>query len=134
VLDETAHLAVGLLVARVRPPDERVGVVTGAMAIDADHVPHELLGHEALRAGARGRPYPHTVFTPLALAAAARRWPFWRGAMIGVAAHLARDLTDPTCGVKLLWPLSHREMQVPQPLYALAIGALAARPSTRPRA
>jgi len=127
VLDETAHLAVGLLVARRRPPEERPGVVTGAMAIDADHVPHELLGHEWLRTEARGRPYPHTGFTPLALMPLARRGPFWRGAAIGVAAHLARDLTDPTGGVKLLWPLSHREAQLPQALYALAVGALAAR-------
>lgn len=102
-------------------------MIAGAMAIDADHVPHELLGREWLRSGGRGRPYPHTGFTLLALGAAARRSPFWRGAAIGLAAHLARDLTDPTCGVKLAWPLTRREAQVPQPLYALAVGALAAR-------
>ena len=114
----------GLLVARMRPRDERAGVLTASLAIDLDHAPSEL-GHEWLRTGGRGRPYPHTAFTLLALLAG--RGPFWRGAAIGLAAHFARDLTDPTTGVKLLWPLSQRELRLPHAAYPLAVGALAAR-------
>jgi hypothetical protein len=95
-------------------------VLAGAMAIDADHAPSEL-GHEWLRSGGRGRPYPHTALTPLAVLA------FSRPAELGLVAHLARDLTDPTTGVKLLWPLSQREYQLPPALYPMAIGALACR-------
>jgi membrane-bound metal-dependent hydrolase YbcI (DUF457 family) len=97
-------------------------VLAGSLAIDLDHAPSEL-GHEWLRTGGRGRPYPHSAFT--VLAALVPPGPFWRGAAIGLAAHLVRDLTDPTTGVKLLWPLSQREYQVPPPLYPLAVGALA---------
>ena len=123
LLDETAHLAVGLLVARRRPPQETPGIAVGSVAIDFDHAPNEL-GYEWLRDGARGRPYPHTAFTLLAVSTLRAR-PFWRGFAIGLAAHFARDLTDPRAGVKLLWPLWRREFGVPPPLYALAIGALA---------
>ena len=114
----------------MRPRDERAGVVAGSVAIDLDHAPSEL-GREWLRTGGRGRPYPHTVFT--VLLALAARGAFWRGVAIGLAAHLARDLTDPTTGVKLFWPLSQRELSVPPALYPLAIGALSARtPRGRP--
>jgi hypothetical protein len=122
VCDELAHLGVGLLLARVRPRAERGAVLAGSLAIDLDHAPSEL-GREWLRTGGRGRPYPHTVFTVLAVL------PLSRPAALGLAAHLARDLTDPTTGVKLLWPVSRRELRVPPALYPLAIGALAARPA-----
>jgi len=125
VLDEAAHLAIGVLVAARRPAEERAGILAGSLAIDADHVPHELFGREWLRTGRRGRPYPHTGL--LVLATAAARTPLWRGITLGLAAHLARDLTDPTTGVRLLWPLSSREHGVPWALYPLAIGALATR-------
>jgi membrane-bound metal-dependent hydrolase YbcI (DUF457 family) len=124
VLDASAHLAVGLLVARVRPREERAGVLAGSLVIDLDHAPSEL-GHEWLRTGGRGRPYPHTLLT--ILPALVLRGPFWRGAAVGLAAHFARDLTDPTTGVRLLWPLSRREHNLPWPVYPLAVGALAAR-------
>jgi membrane-bound metal-dependent hydrolase YbcI (DUF457 family) len=129
LLDETAHLALGLLIARRRPAGETAGVLAGSMVLDLDHAPSEL-GHEWLRSGGRGRPYPHTAFAALAPAALARR-AFWRGAAIGLAAHLARDLTDPTTGVRLLWPLWRRELRVPRALYPLAVGALAVRGAQR---
>jgi hypothetical protein len=118
VLDETAHLALGLLLARrSRAP---VAVVAGSMFIDADHLPSEL-GHEWLRHGGSGRPYPHALVTLAALALISR------AAALGLALHLARDLTDSETGVRLLWPLTNREFKVAPWLYPVGVGALCAR-------
>jgi len=117
VLDETAHLALGLLLARRSA--EPAATLAGSVLIDADHVPSEL-GHEWLRHGGRGRPYPHALISVAALALLSR------AAAVGLAVHLARDLTDGESGVRLLWPLSNREFHVAPWLYPIAVGALCA--------
>jgi membrane-bound metal-dependent hydrolase YbcI (DUF457 family) len=48
----------------------------------------------------------------------------WRGATLGLAAHLGRDLADTTSSVRLLWPLSARELRIAPWLYPVAVGAL----------
>jgi len=121
VLDETAHAAVGVLVAARRPPDETAPIMAASLLIDLDHAPSEL-GYEWLRPEAKGRPYPHTALALVAAGLLAGR-----GAVIGLAAHFARDLTDPDSGVRLLWPLSLHEFHVPPGLYPMAIGALCVR-------
>jgi hypothetical protein len=94
--------------------------VAGSLLIDLDHLPSEL-GHEWLRHGGRGRPYPHALVTPLAVAFVSR------AAALALAVHLARDLTDAESGVRLLWPLSNREFRVPAWLYPVGVGALCGR-------
>lgn len=108
-----------MLLARAVPARMRRSAFAGALAIDVDHVPSEL-GHEWLRSGGAGRPYPHTLLTPLAVALVSR------GAALGILAHFGRDLADPTSGVALLWPLSAREFNVAPWLYPVAVGALSA--------
>ena len=120
MLDETAHLALGLLLARRRRAEERAAVVAGSMVIDADHLPSEM-GHEWLRHGGHGRPYPHALLTVALLTAVSR------AAAVGLAVHLARDLTDSETGVRLLWPLSNHEFFLPPWLYPIGVGALCAR-------
>jgi hypothetical protein len=117
LLDETAHLALGLLLARRSA--EPAAMVAGSLFIDIDHLPSEL-GHEWLRHGGHGRPYPHALVTVAALAALSR------AAAIGLAVHLARDLTDGETGVRLLWPLSNREFNVAPWMYPVGVGALCA--------
>jgi hypothetical protein len=106
-----------LLAGRARSP---VAVVAGSMFIDADHLPSEL-GHEWLRHGCYGRPYPHALVTLAAVAVVSR------AAAVGLAVHLWRDLTDTETGVRLLWPLSNREFKVAPWLYPIGVGALCAR-------
>ena len=118
MLDETAHLALGLLLAR--RSREPLAALAGAMLIDADHLPSEL-GHEWLRHGGSGRPYPHALVTLVVVALASR------ATAVGLAVHLARDLTDDETGVRLLWPLSNRDFAVPSWLYPIGVGALCAR-------
>jgi membrane-bound metal-dependent hydrolase YbcI (DUF457 family) len=84
------------------------------------------LGAEWLRPEPRGRPYPHTAFTVLAVAAVAAvsRRPVWWGATLGLALHFARDLTDTDSGVRLLWPLSGHEYYWPPAAYPIIVLAL----------
>ena len=117
VLDETAHLALGLLLTQ-RAREPLAGVV-GSMFIDADHLPSEL-GHEWLRHAGSGRPYPHALVTLAAVALVSR------AAAVGLAVHLGRDLTDTDTGVRLLWPLSNRDFKVAPWLYPVGVGALCA--------
>ena len=106
-----------VLLAAALPARMRRGAFAGALVIDVDHAPSEL-GQEWLREGGAGRPYPHTLLTPLAVAALSP------AAALGILAHFGRDLCDPTTGVRLLWPLSKRELGVPPWLYPVAVGAL----------
>jgi membrane-bound metal-dependent hydrolase YbcI (DUF457 family) len=125
VLDETAHLALGALLAAGRSRDAARGILVASVLIDLDHLPSEL-GQEWLRLEDRGRPYPHTAFTVAAVAAiaAATRSRAWWGATAGLALHLARDLTDTDSGVRLLWPLSDHEFYAPPALYPLLVWSL----------
>jgi membrane-bound metal-dependent hydrolase YbcI (DUF457 family) len=125
VLDETAHLALGALLAAGREPALARGILAASVLVDLDHAPSEL-GQEWLRPQARGRPYPHTAFTVLAAAAVAAVTgrALWRGVTLGLALHFARDATDAESGVRLLWPLSAHEFYAPPAMYPIAVGAL----------
>jgi hypothetical protein len=128
VVDEAAHLATGAIVLAALPAPECGfvgGLVAGSVLIDVDHVP-ELWGRAWLRP--RGvRPLPHSLATPaLALwASAHRRSGFARGAAVGLAAHLLRDLATGKTRVALLWPLSRRPFSIRYRTYAGVLAALA---------
>jgi inner membrane protein len=138
VIDEAAHVATGLVLLasspRPVPDDHAAGVIAGSVLLDLDHVP-ELFGVGVLRNGT-SRPVPHSLVTVLALARNARGhgWPtpgVARGAAVGVAAHLVRDLATGN-GVQLLWPLSRRVFAIPYGVYAgllIAAAAVSARPA-----
>jgi membrane-bound metal-dependent hydrolase YbcI (DUF457 family) len=123
VLDETAHLATGLLVLTALPRAEdagfRRGLVAASVLLDVDHVP-DMLGFWFLRP--RGmRPRTHSVATLLALACSPRL----DGALVGASAHLVRDLATGTNAVPLLWPFSKRPFTVPYGAYAAGVAVLA---------
>jgi membrane-bound metal-dependent hydrolase YbcI (DUF457 family) len=123
VLDETAHLGTGLVVlAALAPSSPRfeAGLLAGSVLIDVDHIP-DMLGSRVLRAQ-QMRPVPHSVATLLALASR----PPLDGVLVGVTAHLARDLATGTNGVPLLWPFSRRSFAVPYGAYAAGLAVLAA--------
>jgi membrane-bound metal-dependent hydrolase YbcI (DUF457 family) len=122
VLDETAHLGTGLVVLAAlgpRSPRFDAGLLAGSVLIDVDHVP-DVLGSRVLRAK-RMRPAPHSVATLLAIATRPR----FDGVLVGVAAHLGRDLATGTNGVPLLWPFSRRSFELPYGAYAAGLAALA---------
>jgi hypothetical protein len=123
VVDEAAHLATGavVLAALGEPADGPFarGLAAGSVLIDVDHVP-ELWDRRWLRL--RGvRPLPHTLLTPAVVAARART-PFGRGAAVGLAAHLMRDLATGKTRVALLWPLTRRPFSI---RYRTYVGVLA---------
>jgi membrane-bound metal-dependent hydrolase YbcI (DUF457 family) len=127
LLDETAHVGTGLLVLGAMAPrrtEFALGVLAGSVLIDVDHIP-DVLGSRILRGG-RMRPLPHSIATLLALRLAQRPGnAARRGVLIGVTAHLARDLATGTNSVPLFWPLSRRPASVPYGLYAAGLTALA---------
>jgi hypothetical protein len=120
-LDWSAHLATTALALRALPGDRAAELSDAALAasllIDLDHVP---LAPAMLRGADLPRPRPHTLLTPLALAAAGRR-----GAAFGTAAHLARDLFNGP-GVALAWPVHGRDVRLPVALEAAVLAALVA--------
>jgi inner membrane protein len=129
-LDEPAHLATAALVLlavlgprRLRWP--AAVALAAAVLIDLDHIPLYL----GLRSFAPfGRPVTHSLLTPLVLAALAVALPgrprrVLAAAAAGVCLHLVRDVaTGP--GVGLLWPVDARNVLLPYPWYAAAVGAL----------
>lgn len=127
VLDETAHIGTGLLVlgaSAPRGPEFEAALLAGSVLLDLDHVP-DILGSRMLRAK-RMRPAPHSLATLIALRLATRRGgPASRGALVGLTAHLARDLATGTNSVPLLWPLSKRPFSVRYGVYAAGLAALA---------
>ncbi|MEA2426880.1 MAG: inner membrane protein [Thermoleophilaceae bacterium] len=133
ILDETAHLATGivaLLALGGRDSPFARGLIAGSVLIDVDHLP-DALGHMWLRAGSR-RPYPHTLLTPVAAMAVARRargrerrWSL--GAAAGMTLHLIRDLASGQ-GTMLLWPASRRNFRLRYPAYVALLAVMAAAP------
>jgi membrane-bound metal-dependent hydrolase YbcI (DUF457 family) len=130
--DETAHLMTGaLLLAALPQARERaftVGVLAGSVLIDADHLPGRL-GIDAFTQGT-DRPYSHSLLTLallliLALVWRARR-PMSLGLFVGVAAHFARDLTESSAGVPLLWPWSYHSYRLPHASYLVGTAVLGA--------
>ena len=121
LVDEVAHLATGTIVLAAVPEPSgefAAGLAAGSVLIDVDHVP-ELWGRAWLRAPGV-RPFPHALVTPALVARLPGR--FARGAAVGLAAHLLRDLATGSTGVALLWPLARRGFTI---RYGTYVGALA---------
>lgn len=132
--DELAHLATGSIVLAALPrASGRLarGVLIGSVLLDADHVP-EAFGLDWLRMSGT-RPVTHSVLGLVALSAGlaslrprGQGREVARGARIGIAAHLARDLATGRSAVVLLWPLSRRPFTIRYRTYAGALVATAA--------
>ena len=124
--DETCHLLTGVLLLLALPasgPAFTAGVLIGSVAIDVDHIP-ALAGWDGLTEGT-GRPYSHSLATPLALGVVALALrPPWRplaaGLALGVAAHLWRDLATGS-SVPLLWPFSREPFEIPYGVYVVSL-------------
>jgi hypothetical protein len=136
LLDESAHLVTGSLAVAALPASSgrlaRAALV-GSVVLDADHVP-DALGVRWLRVG-HSRPVTHSLPGIAGLAfAAARLDPgpgrseAAMGLLLGLGAHLTRDLATGTTAVLLLWPLSSRRFRIRYRCYAAAMmgAALAA--------
>lgn len=142
--DEAAHLATGLIVLSALPARPRAflcGVLIGSVAIDVDHIPQEIFGASWLTEGTP-RPYPHCLLTLLGVAlvaAAARGWAreAAAGLLVGLTAHLFRDLAEGGSGVALLWPFSEDAVSIAPAVYYLSllglVGWTLARHSARER-
>ena len=133
-IDEPAHLATALLGllavgGRSLPLRHRtffVAALCGSVLIDLDHLP--LYAGVPHIAQPGGRPYSHSLATPvvlLLLSFAIRRW---RTALLGLATgnllHFVRDLgTGP--GLPLWWPFDDRDHLVPYGAYFGVVLALA---------
>jgi inner membrane protein len=134
IVDEPAHLATALLclLAAGGPQlfvqHRRFAVIAAACAvlIDLDHltlyagVPHVSLPG--------GRPYSHSLATPVILLVAAVAWRRARrdllAAALGVLLHFVRDIaTGP--GLPIWWPLQHQEQLLPYDVYFVVIACLA---------
>lgn len=130
LMDETAHLATAhlLLTAVIADCGQpfRLGVLLGAVLIDADHLPRTLRPRRPRRYA--GRPAPHSL-APLAglgvaatlLAGTPRQVVL--GAASGLTTHLVRDAA--TGGVPLGWPLARRRVRLPYVVYVgVLLGAI----------
>jgi membrane-bound metal-dependent hydrolase YbcI (DUF457 family) len=138
-LDELAHLATGVVVLGALGPTVdgplARGLIGASVLIDLDHIP-QYAGRDWLTART-DRPYPHSLLTPIAaagfLSVLRRRAPRGDvtrtalGALIGLGAHLLRDLADPNTGVPLLWPIANRAFSIPRNQYLALLGAGLAR-------
>lgn len=139
-VDELAHLLTGALVlAALRGVVDRgfaAGLLVMSMLIDVDHVPG-LLGLDWLTRGT-DRPYTHSLLTIALVGLAGVVWRGRRslllGALLGIAVHLARDLSESASGVPLAWPLSLRSFTLPHWTYLLAMSAVLAVALWRARA
>jgi inner membrane protein len=131
LLDESAHLATGLLLlgALVRRPSPLLvlGTALGSMGIDVDHIPLVLIHHGDLYGVPR--PTTHSLLTIIVIAGVAllltaRYRPYALGVAFGIATHLIRDMA--TGGVPLLWPVSPAFFDLPHSVYTalLLAGAL----------
>jgi len=138
VLDETAHLATGLLFLMAlprRPPKPFVlGCLVASVLIDADHIPI-VLHFQPLIAAAH-RPYTHSLSTVavvlvagLLMSDARRACAF--GAVAGLLIHFFRDIA--TGFVPLAWPVSTTEAQIPYTYYFALMVALAAAAASHAR-
>lgn len=131
VVDEAAHLATGTVVLAAWHAPQRefaCGLAAGSVLIDVDHVPE--LWDRARWLRPRGvRPLPHTLATPglAAWRAARSQSGCWRGAAVGLTAHLLRDLATGRTRVALLWPLSRRPFSIRYRTYVALLALLALR-------
>jgi inner membrane protein len=109
-----------------------------SVLLDLDHLP-DGFGARWLRL-AGTRPVTHSIFGVVLVASAVGRLRpgpvAARGSVLGLAAHLGRDLATGGTAVPLLWPLSKRSFTIRYRTYvaALAAGAaLAALNQPRPQ-
>jgi beta-glucanase (GH16 family) len=131
-VDELAHLLTGALVlAALRGGVDRrfaAGLLVMSVLIDVDHVPG-LLGVDWITRGT-DRPYTHSLLMLAVVGLAAVGWRRHRslllGALLGLGAHLARDLSESSSGVPLAWPLSLHSFTLPHWTYLLAMSAVLA--------
>lgn len=139
-VDELAHLLTGALVlAALRGVVDRrfaIGLLVASVLIDVDHVPG-LLGLDWITRGT-DRPYTHSLLTIAVVGLVAVVWRGRRslllGALLGIGAHLARDLSESASGVPLAWPLSLRSFTLPHWSYLVAMSAVLAVALWRARA
>jgi inner membrane protein len=131
VFDEPAHLATAALLVlafSVRDRTVAAAALVASVAIDIDHLPQEL-GVDLLTRHTT-RPVTHSIAGLILAAAVAgllsRRRAIAAGVAFGIAAHLCRDLGTGG-GVPLLWPLTHREVEIPYVVYAAVLAACAIR-------
>jgi len=131
LLDEPAHLAtaaVVLLALSVHDRTFAAATLVAALALDLDHLPHEL-GVDLLTQHTT-RPVTHSlaglVLVVAAVAAVSRRRMVTAGVACGIAAHLFRDLGTGG-GVPLFWPQTFRAVEIPYVVYAVVLGAMGAR-------
>lgn len=135
--DETAHFLTGalLLAALPRVPSRpfAIGLLVASVVIDLDHIPG-LLGYHWLTR-TTDRPYPHSLLTLALLCLLAVAWPARRtllaGAVIGLAAHFVRDLSESSAGVSLEWPWSSHADTLPHWTYLSAIAVVVAVATAR---
>lgn len=139
-IDEPAHLATALLAllavgGRTLPLRHSLffwSALAGAVLIDLDHLP--LYGGVPGISQPGGRPYSHSLATPLVLLLLGFAIPRWRTVLAGLAVgnllHFVRDLgTGP--GLPLWWPMDDRSHSVPYPTYFGVVVALAAVATVR---
>jgi membrane-bound metal-dependent hydrolase YbcI (DUF457 family) len=135
-LDELAHMATGVVTLGTLGPvvDGRLarGLMGASVLLDVDHVP-QYAGADWLTAGT-ARPYPHSLLTLIAASGTflllRRKAPqagatmTAQGLVIGLGAHVVRDLAEPDIGMPLLWPIDNRAFSIPRRLYraTLAVG------------
>jgi inner membrane protein len=133
-VDEPAHLATALLVllavgGPLLPLRHRVfffSAAAGAVLIDLDHVP--LYAGVPGIADPGGRPYSHSLVTPLVLGVLAWAIPRWRtvlrGLAVGTLLHFVRDIaTGP--GLPIWWPFSTADHLLPYAAYFSLLVVLA---------
>lgn len=131
IADETAHLSTMVIVLLAFPIFRNAGFIlgclVGSVAIDVDHIPL-FLGSDILTADTN-RPFTHGLLTmgivlALSLVVGGSWRAFGLGLVVGLSAHLLRDMATSTAGVPLLWPAVGTGFMLPYPLYA-AVLALA---------
>jgi inner membrane protein len=130
VFDWPAHLATAVLVVSCVRSHDRAFVaaaLTISVAIDLDHLPHDL-GWDVLTRSTT-RPVTHSfvgvaIFALVALLAS-RRPAVGAGVAVGALAHLLRDIATGE-GVPLLWPASSHELLMPYGVYFAVVATLAA--------
>ena len=133
-VDEPAHLATALLCLlalggpRLPLRHRQFFVIAAAMAvlIDLDHL--ALYAHVPHVSLPGGRPYSHSLVTPLLLLGVAAVWrrarPVLVAAALGVGLHFVRDIaTGP--GLPIWWPLQDSEHLLPYGLYLGVIACVA---------
>lgn len=134
-LDEPAHVATAVVVLVAIGRSDSVflrSALVASVAIDVDHLPAQL-GTQAFTAGTP-RPYTHSLLGVIAIAAVAavavRRADVGAGVLVGLLAHLARDVATAS-GIAALWPFTDAPARIPYAPYFAAVAGVAALATAR---